>query len=311
MVRRRSITGLKKMRKAPDGAASGQPQEIGSNTSRGHRATAVSDLSNLASSSGRVGTKRKSSVIIESVDDTNDVQSPKRFAAHLKPRFRYINQNVIKTKWEVLPELMQQQVRELFVAVERPVITRHSEDKRRIEAQAALSTVTRTLAKRLPRMPFPSKAKEEHFNYEALMNKNLALEHRLTLVLHSTALLENQITKEKRLLAREGAALNQLKRNAKAEVKLRSRQTAKRPGVLQARIRVKESEDNATSIGLIKVPSTELPALEMGLDASLHPIVLQLRGHLENMETNATQTKGMNTALSETSAVLESQILTS
>ena len=29
------------------------------------------------------------------------------------------------------------------------------------------------LAKRLPCMPFPSKTKEEHFNYEALMNKNV------------------------------------------------------------------------------------------------------------------------------------------
>ena len=43
----------------------------------------------------------------------------------------------------------------------------------------------------------------------------------------------------------------------------------------------------------------------MDLDISLQPMVRQLRDHLESMETNATQTKGMNAALSETVAVLE------
>ncbi|MCJ1432894.1 hypothetical protein MMC27_002252 [Xylographa pallens] len=314
MAKRRSITGPKKKRKASDGAASRQPQESGSDTSRGRRANAVTNhrspatVSDVSNPSGRVGTKRKSSVIIESVNDTNDVRSPKRIAAKLKPRLRYINEDVIKTKWEVLPEHMQQQVRELFVAAERPIMTRHSEDKRKIEVQAALSTVTGTLAKRLPRMPFPAKTKEEHFNYEVLMNKNLTLEHQLTRILHSTALLESQITKEERLLIRERAGMNQLKRNAKAEVKLRSCQTGKRPGVLQAGIEVKESEDNATSIGLIKVPATKLPASEMDLDVSLQPTVWQLCDHLGSMETNATQTKGIIPALSETAAVLESQI---
>ncbi|MCJ1317621.1 hypothetical protein MMC15_002946 [Xylographa vitiligo] len=315
MVKRRSITGpKKKKRNASDGATSGKPQEIQSNASRGRRASAVNDLSNLALISGRVGRKRKGSVI-ESVDDTNgakNVQSPEGFAAQLKPGLRYISQEIIKTKWEVLPEHMQQRVRELFVAAERPVMIRHPEDKKRIEAQAALSTVTRTLAEPLPRMPFPSKTKEEHFNYKTLMNKNLKLEHQLTLILYSTALLENQISKEERLLTRELAALNQLKRNAKADVKLLSRQTAKRPHMLQAGIKVEESEDNATSIGLIKALSTKLPASEqMDLDVFLQPLVLQLRGHLDSMETNAAQTKGLNTALSETAALLESRILSS
>ncbi|MCJ1388412.1 hypothetical protein MMC18_001259 [Xylographa bjoerkii] len=241
------------------------------------------------------------------------MQPPGRSAA-LKPRLQYVNQDVIKTKWEVLPEHMQQLVRELFVAVERPVITRDSEEKRRIEAQEALSAVTKTLAKRLPRMPFPTKTKEEHFNYEALMNKNLALEHQMTLTLHSTALLESQIIKEERLLESERAALNRLKRNEKAEAKLRSRQTAKRPDVLQPGIKVAESEDNAASIGLINAPSSKLPPSEyrqMDLDASLQPVVLQLRSHLESLENNASQIEGTNTALLETAAVLESQIVSS
>ncbi|MCJ1397831.1 hypothetical protein MMC11_001027 [Xylographa trunciseda] len=320
MVKRRSVTGVRKKHKASKGAAAGQTHKTGSIPAQGRRANAStnpgssvmsSGVSTLSSTPGRVGTKRKSSDFIEGVDDPNDIQPPKRFAILLKPRFRYINQDVIKTKWEVLPENMQHRVRELFMAVERPILARQPGENMTIEAQAALSTVTKTLAKRLPRMPFPTKTKEEHFNYEALTSKNLTLEHQLTLILHSTALLQSQITKEKRLLAKEQAALNELKRNAKAEVNIRRRQTSKRPEVLRQLIRVEDFEDNAVSIGLVKLESIKLSSLEMNIDASLQPLLLQLRSHLESMENNATQMKGMKIALLQTAAVLESQIATS
>ena len=126
----------------------------------------------------------------------SDTQTPRKFAA-LKPRFRYINQDVIKTKWEVLPEHVQRRVQEILVAGERPVIARLPEETKRIEAQAALGAITKTLGisipsswlealllttfgrlvKRLPRMPFPPKTKEEHFNYEALISKNVRSRH--------------------------------------------------------------------------------------------------------------------------------------
>lgn len=74
-----------------------------------------------------------------------DGQPPSKKFAALKPRLRYIPQDVIKNKWEVLPEHIQGRVRELFVAVGRPVITQYRDERRRIGAQAALSSIKRTL----------------------------------------------------------------------------------------------------------------------------------------------------------------------
>ncbi|MCJ1284474.1 hypothetical protein MMC26_003806 [Xylographa opegraphella] len=109
----------------------------------------------------------------------------------------------------------------------------------------------------------------------------------------------------------ERAALDRTKSNAEAEVELRSRQAAKRSGLLQAGIQVKESEDSATNIGLMPVPSTKPPAFEMDVDGYLQPRILQLHGHLKSIETNATQTKGMNASISDTAAILQNQTLIS
>jgi kinetochore protein Fta7 len=62
----------------------------------------------------------------------------------LKPRLRYIHQDVIKHKWDVLPEPVQGRVTALFRSIERPVIVGHQDDRRRVEAQLALGTITRT-----------------------------------------------------------------------------------------------------------------------------------------------------------------------
>ena len=66
----------------------------------------------------------------------------KRFAM-LKPRIRHIAEHTVKTKWVTLPESAQRKVDELFHSIERPVITSHRDERKRIEAQSALATVRR------------------------------------------------------------------------------------------------------------------------------------------------------------------------
>ena len=70
------------------------------------------------------------------------------------------------------------------------MITSQGDEGRRIEAQVAVASITRTyilssfispsiadkghsLGRRLPRMPFPPGTKEVHFNYEALLDSNV------------------------------------------------------------------------------------------------------------------------------------------
>jgi hypothetical protein len=67
----------------------------------------------------------------------------KSLFASLEPRIRHVSQHTVKAKWVTLPEPMQDKVVELFRSVERPVITRHRDEKKRIEAQTAVGSVIR------------------------------------------------------------------------------------------------------------------------------------------------------------------------
>ena len=73
-------------------------------------------------------------------DDDNDQRDSKRFAM-LKPRVRRIAEHTIKSKWTTLPSSAQDRVQELFRSVELPVLTRHRDERKRIEAQNALAAV--------------------------------------------------------------------------------------------------------------------------------------------------------------------------
>ena len=82
--------------------------------------------------------KRKRSGNEETTDPEND--SHKRYA-YLKPSVRRISEKTIKTKWTTLPEPVQDKVRDLFHSLERPVIVRQQNERKRIEAQSALRAV--------------------------------------------------------------------------------------------------------------------------------------------------------------------------
>lgn len=83
----------------------------------------------------------------------------------------------------------------MFRALERPVIVRNPNERKRIEAQAAVQAVVKkyflarelmvgvveltywfsliSLGKRLPRMPFPPATKESNFEYEAALDEHV------------------------------------------------------------------------------------------------------------------------------------------
>lgn len=106
-------------------------------------------------------------------DDNYLVGPSQKSYQYLKPRTRHIPQDVITTKWSALPNPAQQQVRELFTAAKRPVILGCRNEKRRREAEVALGAVVGKLEKQLPRMPFPPKTREYHFDLEKLMERNV------------------------------------------------------------------------------------------------------------------------------------------
>lgn len=100
-------------------------------------------------------------------------RAPKKFQ-HLKPRTRNIPQDVVASKWVPPSQLVQQQVRELFKAAKRPVILSRRDDRRRLEAETILEAVVRKLEDQLPKMPFPPKTKDVHFDLEKLIERNVS-----------------------------------------------------------------------------------------------------------------------------------------
>jgi hypothetical protein len=73
---------------------------------------------------------------------TTSTRDNKRYA-YLKSHVRNVPERTIKSKWSTLPEPVQDKVRDMFRALERPVIVRHQNERKRIEAQAAVQAVVR------------------------------------------------------------------------------------------------------------------------------------------------------------------------
>ena len=73
---------------------------------------------------------------------TTSTRDNKRYA-YLKCHVRNVPERTIKSKWSTLPEPVQEKVRDMFRALERPVIVRHQNERKRIEAQAAVQAVVK------------------------------------------------------------------------------------------------------------------------------------------------------------------------
>lgn len=78
-------------------------------------------------------------------NDKRNNARDKRYA-YLKPHVRQVPERTIKSKWSTLPEPVQDKVRDMFRALERPVIVRHQNERKRIEAQTAVQAVVKKYA---------------------------------------------------------------------------------------------------------------------------------------------------------------------
>lgn len=104
---------------------------------------------------------------------SNNANASNKRYAYLKPAVRHVPERTIKSKWSTLPEPVQDKVRDMFRALERPVIVRNQNERKRIEAQAAVQAVVKNLGKRLPRMPFPPATKGSSFEFEAALDEHV------------------------------------------------------------------------------------------------------------------------------------------
>ncbi|KKK14231.1 hypothetical protein P175DRAFT_0441148 [Aspergillus ochraceoroseus IBT 24754] len=263
--------------------------------------------------------KRKRSNDAQGEDQ--NTASKKRYT-YLKPQVRHISERTIKSKWSTLPEPVQDKVRDLFRALERPVIVRQQNERKRYEAQAAVQAVVKNLGKRLPRMPFPPLTKDSVFEYEAALKEHSALELSLSTAMDSIDILKNEIAKEEALLARESKELHEMEKNAKRAETERKRQMKNASSILNPRvIRIginklqehpilRQLNDTPDRVGspagftLMSAKDTQSSFDELEADPEVSTLLRQLNNHLKSMQNNATPLVGLKDAITRSQTAL-------
>ncbi|KZZ93932.1 hypothetical protein AAP_02025 [Ascosphaera apis ARSEF 7405] len=259
--------------------------------------------------------KRKSGDVNDNDDDGDEEERP---YASLRPHVQYVSSRVIQNKWTALPEGVQEKVKELLRAIERPAISSATKweidrnadgaavERKRMLAQQTISEMRRMLVKRLPELTFPPNTRELDFDHEAALLENRNLESQLATTTGSIDLLRAEIHREKALLAKETSRLNALKSNAKSAAVEKKRLAKK----IHPKIKELDQNDDhvhqRTEMFQLSKDQTLLCDINED-DAELYPIVKQLRRHLESMRQNSLQVDGLKDAVSRTKAALDFQ----
>ncbi|KAH8705710.1 CENP-Q, a CENPA-CAD centromere complex subunit-domain-containing protein [Talaromyces proteolyticus] len=219
-----------------------------------------------------------------SSDDTT--RNPKHFAI-LKPQVKNISKRAIKSKWTNLPESAQEKVRDMFRAVERPVIMLQRDERKRVEAQTALGAVVRTLERRLPRMPFPPLAKDATFDYEAALNEHRLLDAQLSTATNAIDVLKMEIEREEALLTKETKYVEEMEKNAKKAEVERRRQMKNEHPVLRHIDNLSQHADRPAAPFVVDASRQDDATLcEIDPDPELQSLITQLNGHLSSMSNN-------------------------
>ncbi|RHZ64466.1 uncharacterized protein CDV56_109167 [Aspergillus thermomutatus] len=237
-------------------------------------------------------------------NDAHDNAARNKRFAYLKPQVRQVSERTIKSKWTTLPEPVQDKIRDLFRALERPVIVRQQNERKRIEAQAAVQAVVRNLGKRLPRMPFPPVSKESVFEYEAALNEHVSLESSLATMTDSVDLLKAEIEREEALLAKETKQLQEMEKNANRVEAERKRQMKNEHPALRQLDDIPKNQGPGAHFTILEAKDSQSAFDELENDPEISGLLKQLNGHLKSMQNNVAPLTGLKDAITRSEAVL-------
>lgn len=110
---------------------------------------------------------------------------------------------------------------QLLTDIEKSVVQRLRDERKRTQAGTAIQMVTRRLGRKIARgLPFPPGSRpqrDEDFDFERILDATRKQEGLLTPALHGRELLKAEIRKEEAMLEKEQEALEKLEKNASAE----------------------------------------------------------------------------------------------
>ncbi|KAM3065276.1 hypothetical protein ACMFMG_004338 [Clarireedia jacksonii] len=230
---------------------------------------------------------------------------------HLAAVTRRVSRETIDAKWEPLPPGCLEKISNLLVDVQRPVVLQVRDERKKTQASTAIQMISRRLLSKVRKgMPFPKSTRtnrEDDFDFEKILDYNLALEARLTPVLHSNELLESELRKEEILLENEQKYLADLEVNAKDEA-LKRRQTARKAHPLlqsEESIPRKELDD---ILGLDADQSSSLATLDTSKYPDLEEIMKSISGHVGSIQSNLEQIEGIGEAMTKTKAAVQATL---
>ncbi|OXV09704.1 hypothetical protein Egran_02541 [Elaphomyces granulatus] len=247
--------------------------------------------------------KRKRST---GAEDNNIVSSNKKPFAYLKPRVRRVSERTVKSKWTTLSEPVQEKISDMLRSLERPVIVRHRDERKRIEAQTAVGAVVKSLVRRLPRMPFPPVAKDVSFDYEAALDEHRSLESQLATVLNSIDLLNVEIDREDDLLSKDTTQLEEMEKNAKRAEAERKRQMKNEHAIFR---HLDNSSQNwnrmPTEFSVPESQESDVALCDLDSDPEILSLTTRLSRHMQSMQDNIAPLAGLRDAILQSQAALD------
>jgi len=176
---------------------------------------------------------------------------------HLQAVTHRISRQTIDAKWEPLPSNCVEQISQLLQDLQRPVVVRYNDERKKTQSTTALQMISRRLVSKVSKgLPFPQGTRnhrEDDFDFEKILDYNRALEAQLTPALHANELLETQVSKELELLESEKERLAILEANAKTTAASRSEAARRLHWLLQPSQGILEVEEIKDDVGLSTV----------------------------------------------------------
>lgn len=165
------------------------------------------------------------------------------------------------------------------------------------------------MSQKLTRIPFPPKTEDSYFDHEANLHRIRKIEEQLTSSIHSIKLLRAQIVQEEKHLKQEEAELEYLERSLQSNEKFRRQQT--RTLHPTARRLLGDLED--LDLLVLEDKDRKEPDISVSdlfQDHTMKPVLQLLINHLDNMDNNIAEIKGVTRAAEMTGCRLDSFIST-
>jgi CENP-Q, a CENPA-CAD centromere complex subunit len=260
--------------------------------------------------------------------DLPEAEEPTTFQ-HLQAVTRRVSRQTIEANWEPLPSSCIERISQILQDLQRPVVVRYNDERKRAQSSTALQMISRRLVSKISKgLPFPQGTRnhrEDDFDFEKILDHNRALEAQLTPALHANELLEAQLSKEMALLESEQKGLADLEANAKIETALRGQAARKLHSLLQpdgGTFAIEALKDDI-GLGIGHIPRLfdldvslllpwclfiKLSPYQIQDDEHLQALVKEVHGHVDSIQGNLRQVEGVPQAISMSKAAVQATL---